>query len=81
MISGDLRNFLGKTDIETYIIHPNQSKSREFIVENVSWRILFQEQVKFLKSGIWFQFYNASNKDTFFRLTRYYNKLFGIPAR
>ena len=35
-------------------------------MKNLSWKILFQEQVKFLKSGFWFQFYNASNKDTFF---------------
>ena len=38
---------------------------------NLTWRIFFQTQVKFLKSGIWFQFYIASNKDTFFLLTRY----------
>ena len=36
------------------------------MVQNLSWRIFFNEQVKFLKSGIWFQFYSASNKDTFF---------------
>ena len=36
------------------------------MVQNLSWRIPFQEQVKFLKSGTWFQFYKASNKDTFF---------------
>ena len=35
-------------------------------MQNLSWRIPFQEQVKFLKSGIWFQFYKASNKDTLF---------------
>ena len=35
-------------------------------MQNLSWRILFQEQIKFLKSDIWFQFYSASNKDTFF---------------
>ena len=35
-------------------------------MQNLSWRIPFQEQVKFLKSGIWFQFYKASNKDIFF---------------
>ena len=32
-------------------------------MRNLSGRIFFQEKVKFLKSGIWFQFY-ASNKDT-----------------
>ena len=35
------------------------------MVENLSGRIFFQEKVKFLKSGIWFQFYASSNKDTF----------------
>ena len=45
-----------------------------------SWRIPFQEQVKFLKSGIWFQFYNTSNKDTFFWLTRYNFDIFSTLA-
>ena len=71
MISGDLRKFFffwggGEIETETYIIQSNQSKSGEITVQNLSWRIFFQEEVKFLKSGIWFQFYSASNKDTFF---------------
>ena len=53
-------------EIETHIIQSNQSKDRKIIVQNLSWRILFQEQVKFLKSSICFQFYNALNKDTVF---------------
>ena len=40
------------------------------MVQNLSWRIFLQEQLKFLNSGIWIQFHNASNKDTFL-LTRY----------
>ena len=36
------------------------------MVQKLSWRILFLEQVKFLKSSFWFQLYNASSKDTFF---------------
>ena len=35
-------------------------------MQNLSWRVFSQEQVKFLKSGIWVQFYNALNKDRFF---------------
>ena len=67
MISGDMQKFLGeKIEIETYIIQSNQSKNQKIMVQNLNWRILFQEQVKFLKSGIWFQFYNVSNNDTFF---------------
>ena len=61
MISKDLRKFWGKLEIETYIIQLNQSKNQNIIVQNLSWMIFFQEQVKFLKSGIWFQFYNPSN--------------------
>ena len=58
---------LGKNiEIETYIIQSNQSSNQKIIVQNLSGRIFFQEQVKFLKLGIWFQFYNASNKDTCF---------------
>ena len=34
-------------------------------MQNLGWKIFFQGQVKFLKSGIRFQFYSASNKDTF----------------
>ena len=59
-------NILGKIELETYIIQSTQRKNQKLIVQNLSLRILFQEQVKFLKSGIWSQFYNASNKDTFF---------------
>ena len=70
MISNDLRKFWRKSEIETYIIQLNQSKNKKIIVQNLSWRIFFQEQVKFLKSSIWFQFYNAWNKDIFFWLTR-----------
>ena len=55
-----------KDEIETYIILSNQRKNKKIIVKTLCWRILFQELVKFLKSGIWFKFYNASNKDTFF---------------
>ena len=33
---------------------------------SLSWKSFFQEQVKFVKLGIWFEFYNASNKDTSF---------------
>ena len=36
------------------------------MVQNLSERIFFQKKVEFLKSGIWFQFYALSNKDTFF---------------
>ena len=62
-----LANIFGKKiEIQTYIINSNQSKHQKIIVQNLRWKILFQKQVKFLKSGIWFQFYNASNKDTFF---------------
>ena len=50
MISKDLRKFLGKIEIKTYMIQLN----KKIIVQNLSWRIFFQEQVKFLKSGIWF---------------------------
>ena len=50
----------------------SKQKSKNYGVQNLSGRTLFQEQVKFLKSGIWFQFYNASNKDTYFLLTWYY---------
>ena len=45
------------------------------MVQNLSWRIFLQEEVKFLKSGNWFQFYNASNKDTFFDLPGMFSKL------
>ena len=48
------------------IIWSNQIKNQKIIVQNLSWRSFFQGQVKFLKSAIWFQFYNASNKDIFF---------------
>ena len=51
---------------KTYNFQTNQSKNWEIVVQNLSWKIFFQEQVKFLKLGIWFQFYNTSNKDTFF---------------
>ena len=34
-------------------------------MQNLIGRIFFQEKVEFLKSGIWFQFYASSNKDTF----------------
>ena len=44
----------GKNEIETYIVQLNQSKNKRIIVQNLSWRIFFQEQVKFLKSAIWF---------------------------
>ena len=40
---------LGK--METYMIQSNQSKNRKIIVQNLSWRIFFHEQVKFLKLG------------------------------
>ena len=33
------------------------------MVQKLSERMFFQEKVKFLKSGIWFQFYAPSNKD------------------
>ena len=46
-------------------------------MQSSSWRIFFQEQVKFPKSGIWFQVYNVSNKNTFFGLTRYTMLLYG----
>ena len=51
----------GKLELQS-----SQSKNKKIIVKNLSQRNFFQEQVKFLKSGIWFQFYYASNKDTFF---------------
>ena len=70
IISIDLWHILRKIEFETYVIQSNQSKNKKIIVQNLSWRIPFQEQVKFLKSGIWFQFYKASNKDTFFLITR-----------
>ena len=35
---------------ESYIIQSNQSKNRKLMVQNLSWRIFFQEQIKFLKS-------------------------------
>ena len=49
-----MRKFWGKIEIETYIIQLNQGKNQKIIVQNLSWRIFFQEQVKFLISGIWF---------------------------
>ena len=54
-----------KTEIETYIIQSKQKIKKKYC-ENSSCRIFLQEQVKLLKSGTWFQFYNASNKNTFF---------------
>ena len=77
MILGDLGKFWGKIEIETYMIQSNQS-AKKIIVQNLSWRIFFQEQLIFLTSGIWFQFYNASNENAFFLLTRYilFNKIF-----
>ena len=69
MISGDMQKFWGKKiESETYKTQSSQmkKKKKKIIVQNLSWRIVFQEKVKFLKSGIWFQFYSASNKDTFF---------------
>ena len=39
-------------------------------MHNLSWRIFFQEQVKLLTSGIWFQFYNAQ-QIYIFLLTRH----------
>ena len=36
------------------------------MVQNLSERIVFQEKFEFLKSGIWFQLYASSDKDTFF---------------
>ena len=71
IISGDLRKFWGKIEIESYIIQSNKRKNQKLIVQNLSWRIFFQKQVKLLTSGIWPQFYNASNKNTFFLLTLY----------
>ena len=65
ILRGQLENLRTKIEIEIHIINTNQSKNRKIIVENLSWRIFFQEQVKFLKSDIWFRFYNTSNKDTF----------------
>ena len=61
--------FRTKIENETYMIHPNQSKNPKMTVQNLSFRIFFHEQVKFLKSGNWFQFYSSLNKDTFFLLT------------
>ena len=58
-------------EIETWIVQSNQSENQKLIVKKLSCSIFFQEQVKFLKSSIWFQFYDASNKGTFFWLTLY----------
>ena len=55
MISGDLRNVGGKIEIETNISQSNENKDKKIIVQNLSWRIFFQEQVKFLNQ-IWYQF-------------------------
>ena len=63
MISQYFLKFLGKK--LKLKLQSNQSKNQKIIVQNLNWRIFFREQVKFLKSGIWFPFYNASNKDTF----------------
>ena len=50
------------------------------MVQNFSGRILFQEKVKFLKSGIGLQFYASSNKDTFFWLTRHRRNIRGFAV-
>ena len=39
------------------------------MVQNLSGAIFFRERVEFLISGIWFQFYASSNKDTLFDST------------
>ena len=58
MISKTCENFfLGEgrgIEIEAYIIQLNQSKNQKIVVQNLSWRIFFQEQVKFLKSAFGF---------------------------
>ena len=43
-----------KIDIEGSIIQSNQIKNRKIIAQNLSCRSFFQQQVKFLKLGIWF---------------------------
>ena len=68
MIRRPAKSFGKKIEIETYKIQLNQRKNRKIIVQNLSCRILFQEKVKFLKSGIWFQLYSASNKNAFLDL-------------
>ena len=55
-----------KIETETYIVQSNQSKNRKIIVQNLSWRIFFMEQVKFLKSGTGFQFQYVPNKKIHF---------------
>ena len=66
-ISGDLRKFWDKKlKLKLTLFSQIKVKIKKIIMQNLSWRIFFQEQVNFVKLDIWFQFYNPSNKDKFF---------------
>ena len=84
MISGDLWKILGiNWNWNLYNSVKSKQKSKSYGANFNLEKLLsaIQEQVKFLKLGIWFQFYHALNKDTFFDspgISSYYCKTYVI---